>query len=244
MTNMALILFLLIFETVIENCDSISVSNDSSETWNRKSSPSMLYHSATEKIFLNLAGFETNNTHFLNISLDANLTLNKTSNVSNAKLPWTPDDPPKELPFAIIVAGPTAAFFVIIFLCVAFYFHNVQLNKKAQKMSYTMYVSPDLSSGLNTDDTATPNLLLIHSNESSSASNLRVHRDSSAQNTRMSRDGSALSIRLSRDSDIAIPQRKSTVSLGLPSRGSTLSAFSDQEVVHQSSKRKHSIFIL
>lgn len=233
---------LLLF--AFEKCACMDSNN--SVAWN--SSVSM-YHFITEEASLNYSEIATNTMLLVNESLIINKkNVTKESHNTTAEKPWIPDDPDKELPFTIIVAGPTAAFFIIIFLCVAFYFHNLQLNKKAHKLSFTMYVTADQTPGLNIEgsETGSSPSAMINDNGLTSAScqNLRLKRDSSAQSLRMSRENSTLSMRLSRDGEMFTPQRKSTVSLGLPSRGSTLSAFSDQEVVNQSSKRKHSIFIL
>lgn len=230
---------------LLETCSCIEIN--STVKWNKENSSVSTYHFTTEKIFLNYSEFASNIT--LNESLFINQTnVTKGSHNTSAQKPWVPDDPEKELPFTIIVAGPTAAFFIIIFLCVAFYFHNLQLNKKAHKLSFTMYVTADQTPGLNREGSETGSFrsAMVNTNGLTSAScqNLRLQRDPSAQSLRMSRENSTLSMRLSRDGEMFTPPRRSTVSLGLPSRGSTLSAFSDQEVVNQSSKRKHSIFIL
>lgn len=202
-------------------------------------------------------------TKFQNITEESNTTTISTTNVTKVQqMTWTPEEPEKELPFAIIVAGPTAAFIVIVFLCVAFYFHNVQLNKNAHKISLTLYVEPEENSDTGEDDIITPlplstanQLPIVPGNITSSPSNARLSRNLSTVSVRMSRDNSFQTVRLTRepssqnmrlvkDSDIMPSPKKSTVSLGLPSRGSILSAFADQEIVNQSLKRKHSIFFI
>ena len=136
------------------------------------------------------------------------------------------EKPKKELPVALIIAGPTAAVSIFIFLCVAYYFHNAQLNKKAKRLSVTLYVPPDLNS--------------ISSNCSSPTGMLpQSHKY-------------IPSARLSRDSDLLGPRRKSMISihtLSLPpsiqgKRGSNWSALADQEILNLSAPRRHSTFIL
>lgn len=130
----------------------------------------------------------------------------------------------KELPLAMIIAGPTAAVSICIFLCIAYYFHNAQLNSRAKRLSITLYVSPDLNS--------------ISSNCSSPIF-------TSPQRLAPTR-------RMSRDSDIVSPRRKSSVSVHTHSkpanshgkRGSNWSALADQEILTLSAPRRHSTFIL
>lgn len=157
---------------------------------------------------------------FDNGTLQYDLDQNKT-NIKSASLF---QEPKKDLPLALIIAGPTAAVSIFIFLCIAYYFHNAQLNRKAKRLSVTLYVPPDLNS--------------ISSNCSSPAG-------TPAQRfVQLSR--------LSRDSDMFGPRRKSMLSvqaLSIPpnvhnKRGSNWSALADQEILSLSAPRRHSTFIL
>jgi hypothetical protein len=132
----------------------------------------------------------------------------------------------RELPMALIIAGPTAAASIFIFLCVAYYFHNAQLNRKAKRLSATLFVPQDVNSLSSNCSSPTgvlpPSQRYIHT------------------------------ARLSRDSDIFGPRRKSMISihtLSMPpsvhgKRGSNWSALADQEILSLSAPRRHSTFIL
>lgn len=166
-----------------------------------------------------------NNINEDSVRVTGNETAKKeTSNVNDEEQqPWTPNEPDEEIPFAIIVAGPVAAFTILLFVFIAFKLHNSQLNRRAKRLHVTGYkcMAPDMDI----------------------ASVARGNRSSIEAVT-----GTMLPaqpVRLSRGSYILNHARKPTVpSLGLPSRGSNMSAYSDQEVINQSTKRKHSIFIL
>jgi hypothetical protein len=195
------------------------------------------------------------NIQQLNSSLEANASRTIRENVTNApQTNWNPEYPERRLPLAIIIAGPSAAIFVFLFLCIAFYFHNLQLNQKAARLSLTVYVTQD--TGFDPDEseqdlpvvtkieTTPPEVVQLTRNLS--VQSLRLSIDNSAQPPlHLARENSTQSMRLSIGSELFLPPRKSAMSLGLPSRGSTLSAFADQEIVNQSAKRKkHSIFFI
>lgn len=157
---------------------------------------------------------------FGNETIQYDLDRNKTNIKSESLF----QEPKKDLPLALIIAGPTAAVSIFIFLCIAYYFHNAQLNRKAKRLSITLYVPPDLNS--------------ISSNCSSPTG-------TPAQRfVQLSR--------LSRDSDMFGPRRKSMLSvqaLSIPpnvhnKRGSNWSALADQEILSLSAPRRHSTFIL
>lgn len=202
--------------------------------------------------------YRNNETHIkqLNVPFETNTAsgLNHDNITDATKIPWTSESPEKELPLALIIAGPTAAVFVFLFLCIAFYFHNLQLNQKAAQLSLTLYVTQD--SGSETVD-GEPELPVVTKIETTPTELVNITRKFSVQSLRLSidnsaqpplhlaRENSSQSMRRSMDSELFLPPRKNAISQGLPSRGSTLSAFADQEIVNQSAKRKkHSIFFI
>jgi hypothetical protein len=147
-------------------------------------------------------------------------------NTSGAQVtPPAYEKPKRKLPIAMIIAGPTAAVSVFVFLCLAYYFHNAQLNRNVKRLSMTFTVPQDVIS--------------INSNCSSTGmippSQRYVH-----------------TARFSRDSDILGPRRKSMVlmhTLSIPpsaigKRGSNWSALADQEILRISVPRRHSTFVL
>lgn len=132
----------------------------------------------------------------------------------------------KELPLAIIIAGPAATFSICIFLCIAFYFHNLQLNNRAKTLSFTLHIKPDVSS---------------ESTICTSSTSTQVQLLPQTSNARG----------LSRD-EILSQKRKSALTaptLPVPptvqqKRGSSWSALADQEIVSIPAPRKHSTFLL
>ncbi|KAL4224755.1 hypothetical protein ACF0H5_015452 [Mactra antiquata] len=50
------------------------------------------------------------------------------------------DDRSRPLPVKMIIIGPAATLSIIIFLCIAYYFHNSQLNKKAKRLSMALTI--------------------------------------------------------------------------------------------------------
>ena len=141
---------------------------------------------------------------------------------SNAQSSSAHENTEKELPVALIIAVPTTAVSIFLFLCVSYYFHNAQLNRKAKRLSRSLYVPPDLTS--------------LSSNCSSpSQTHKYIH-----------------TTRSSRDNDMLGPRRKSMISihtLAIPSsiqgkRGPNWSALADQEILNLSAPRRHSTFIL
>lgn len=132
----------------------------------------------------------------------------------------------KELPLTIIIVGPAAAFGICLFLCIAYYFHNMQLNNRAKRLSFTLYVTPD-SSSENTRNTNFNNM----------CSQKLVPP---SPNFRSSRD------------ELFSQKRKSTLTaptLTVPAniqhkRGSSWSAFADQEMLSIAAPRRHSTFII
>lgn len=150
-----------------------------------------------------------------------------------------PPEPKKELPMAMIIAGPAAAISIFLFLCIAYYFHNLQLNKKVKRLSITLYVTPDPSTE--------------SSNCDSNNGHARTHRLVPAPSPSPVPFGGE-SRHHSRESDIfngfSSQRRKSIMpppTLGVPNmnkRGSNWSALADQEILNLSAPRRHSTFIL
>ncbi|KAL4224754.1 hypothetical protein ACF0H5_015451 [Mactra antiquata] len=135
----------------------------------------------------------------------------------------------KELPLRIIIAGPTAAVSIAVFLCVAYYFHNAQLNKKAKRLSITLYVNPT-----------------VRANSATSA--ISVYNNPAR---RQSVPGLPRNQRSFQDFTSMPPSRKSIVSLhgmsGPPPNlyHKRISSFSmDQEILTLSAPRRHSTFII
>ena len=149
-----------------------------------------------------------------------------------------PPPPRKELPMAMIIAGPAAAVSIFLFLCIAYYFHNLQLNKKVKRLSITLYVTPDPSTESSNCDSSNGHARTTHklvpapspSPVSSRGSGPRTH---------------------SRDNDIFSNTRRKSImppsSLGVPNmnkRGSNWSAIADKEILTLSAPRRHSTFII
>ncbi|XP_045159636.2 uncharacterized protein LOC123525029 [Mercenaria mercenaria] len=243
---MTVLLFLSVFKVIVQQCICTDNSEGFNTTWNKENSYIENYLNGSEMPSQSYDVQETNFSKSYNETKILNKTLSIPVNITRGwKEPWKPTYPEKQLPFVIIVVGPTAAFTIILFLCVSFYFHNLQLNRKAQKLSLTLYVTPDSNSLTREDDEiALPVLPIVNINGSTSPKTPHLSRELSVNSMRLSRENSVQSMRLSRDIEVFCTQKKSTISLGLPSRGSTLSAFADQKIVNESAKRKRSIFIL
>lgn len=162
--------------------------------------------------------------------------------------PWIPNEPPRKLPLSIIIAGPTAAVSIMLFLCIAFYFHNAQLNKKAERLSFSLYMIEEPSIDVSIPgQKSSPSVPVITTNGLPSVQTMPYlprNCSSPSINGTLPRNYSVISMGTYRDTDKFSQQRKSTVSLGLPPRSTALSAYTDQEIAKQSSKRKHSVFIL
>ena len=137
----------------------------------------------------------------------------------------------RELPMAMIIAGPAAAVGIALFLCILYYWHTRQLDSKARQLSISLYISPDESSDSN-DSIKQP---------------MNAHVSRSPRST--------LPPPLSAPAPSIPPlaqRRKSTLSvpsLGIPGnlhhkRGSSWSAIADQEIINISAPRRHSTFIL
>ena len=145
--------------------------------------------------------------------------------INNAKdyLTFTPK---KELPLAMIVAGPAAAVGIMIFLCATYYWHTVQLDRQAKRLSITLFVTPDEK---------TPD------GEASVPSRPQRLVPSKSKTFLNADFGGAYNQR--RKSTLSAPTlMPPTASMG--KRGSSWSALADQEIVNLSAPRRHSTFIL
>lgn len=123
-------------------------------------------------------------------------------------------------PVRIIIVGPVATVSIIIFLCIAYYFHNAQLNRKAKRLSMTLYVR----SSLHLDDNINNCDALFTPKHKDAPED--DHEDSIEQLS---------------------PRRKSTISLSPPminnfKRISSVSV--DHAILSLSAPRRHSTFIL
>ena len=129
----------------------------------------------------------------------------------------------RELPMAMIIAGPVAAVSIMLFLCVSYYWHTVQLDNQAKRLSITLYVTPD-GKEKNGDLPVRPQKLV--------PSKSKHFRDP--------------------DFNMYSQRRKSTLSVPtlvppsavMGKRGSSWSALADQEIINLSAPRRHSTFIL
>lgn len=156
---------------------------------------------------------------------------------TNDEMENFPPEPKKELPMAMIIAGPAAAVSIFLFLVIAYYFHNLQLNKKVKRLSITLYVTPDPSTESSNCDSnniqARPHKLVPAPSPSPVPFGSRSH---SRDSTDIFSNGGA--------------RRKSIMpppTLGVPNmgkRGSNWSAMADQEILNLSAPRRHSTFIL
>lgn len=206
-------------EEVYQN-STVSFTTETS-TVNRAGSLFKPYNE--ENITLEYTGIKVdmyNETEF-NVTTIKNVVGNSRSHVTESQ-----NQRKKELPLAIIIAGPAAACGICIFLCIAYYFHNLQLNNRAKRLSFTLYVSPDAS---------------FEEAKSVNACAARAQKLVPA----------SPSLGISRD-DIFSQKRKSTLSvptLAVPpalqhKRGSSWSAFADQEILTLAAPRRHSTFII
>lgn len=136
--------------------------------------------------------------------------------------PWFPDERPRKLPLSIIITAPTVAVCIMLFLCFAFYFHNAQLNKKAEKISLTLLVKQQTEREENAfEDNTIPSLIHVPSYGRSSLQTERLSRDSSIQNLNglLPRNYSTVSFRTSRDPDFFYQQNYASTLPRTASRG-------------------------
>ncbi|KAL4224756.1 hypothetical protein ACF0H5_015453 [Mactra antiquata] len=166
-----------------------------------------------------------------NRSADFNLT--ETANRSNDKMAELVDAlnsatlKNRQLPVNIIIAGPVVTVFIVIFLCISYYFHNSQLNKKARQIQLTLHDAADVSLNYEKDDE-------INSVELSA---ILETQESSEQITgeRQRSEGSSPG----RSDDAHL---RASVSGDHPKRVSNYSI--EQAILIMSSPRRHSTFIL
>ena len=135
----------------------------------------------------------------------------------------------KELPLPIIIAGPAAAVGIFLFLSIAYYFHNMQLNNQAKRLSITLNIAPqpDHNSNTQIESNVTCSQQLIPPSPSPS---VRIARDEFAFNQK-------------RKNTLAVPTLTVPPTLQ-HKRGSSWSAFADQEMLTLAAPRRHSTFII
>ncbi|KAK3597445.1 hypothetical protein CHS0354_041858 [Potamilus streckersoni] len=122
--------------------------------------------------------------------------------------------PGRELPIPIIIASPVAAVSIVIFVCVAYKWHTIQLDQKAKEI--------------------VAHLAEIHSEEP--LCNVpKIHVPMQSRGSDSELYGQR------RKSLLRTPTPPP--GLG-SKRGSSWSALADQEIVHSASPRRHSTFIL
>lgn len=142
-------------------------------------------------------------------------------NSSKEYLTFTPK---RELPLAMIIAGPAAAVGIMLFLCVSYYWHTVQLDRQAKRLSITLFVTPDSKEKNGDPPTRTQKLV---------PSKSKHFREPEFNPVYSQRRKSTLSV------PTLVPP---TAAMG--KRGSSWSALADQEIINLSAPRRHSTFIL
>ncbi|KAL3879093.1 hypothetical protein ACJMK2_031407 [Sinanodonta woodiana] len=123
--------------------------------------------------------------------------------------------PRRELPIPIIIASPVAAVSIIIFVCVAYKWHTIQLDQKAKEI--------------------VAHLAEMHSEEPLCSNVPKIHVPVQSRGSDPDLNGQR------RKGLLRTPTPPP--SLG-GKRGSSWSALADQEIVHSASPRRHSTFIL
>lgn len=80
-----------------------------------------------------------------NTDLDGNDAIAKFVNISirittstNPSISLYTGPPPKELPVPLLIASPVAAVCILIFVCIAYYCHALQLDSRARELSMKM----------------------------------------------------------------------------------------------------------
>ena len=156
-------------------------------------------------------------------------------------------EPKRELPMAIIIAGPAAAAGIFLFLCVAYYFHNAQLNEKAKRLSYTLYISPEASTETTKCDTYTVAPTTPRTPQNLTPASRPKSPPLTPFGRQHSRDSSA-SIKSTnsqrRKSTLTVPSINVPGGSPMGKRGSNWSALADQEILILSAPRRHSTFII
>ena len=152
-----------------------------------------------------------------------NDTAKAVKDMTNSSLDYVIFPPRRELPLAMIIAGPVAAISILLFLCVTYYWHTVQLDKQAKRLSITLFVRPDNKENDGDARASTQKLVPIKSK----------HFRESDLNMHSQRRKSTLSV------PTLVPP-----SAAMGKRGSSWSALADQEIINLSAPRRHSTFIL
>ncbi|KAL4224752.1 hypothetical protein ACF0H5_015449 [Mactra antiquata] len=222
-------------------CSETSTNNNSgivkTENGSAELNNSLDYNSTT--LDSTTGNYSQNSSTFLDIDVKVKVTTG---------LPYQPK---KNQHLTIIIVGGTAAVSIALFLCIAYYFHNAQLNKKAKRLSFTIYVSPEPSSDSIVSDP--PRLTRVpKSIPNSPRPSLRLSREASPA-PRFSREASPNAWLAVDNGDVFSQRRKSTLTantLSIPSniqgkRGSqNWNAFADHEILTLSAPRRHSTFII
>ena len=154
-----------------------------------------------------------------------NGTTKGVQDMTDSSLDYLNYTPKRELPMAMIIAGPVAAVSIMLFLCASYYWHTVQLDRQAKQLSITLFVTPDCKD-TNGDLPVRPQKLVP-----SKSKHLRENSDFNLYSQR-------------RKSTLSVPTSLVPPPLAMGKRGSSWSALADQEILNLSAPRRHSTFIL
>ena len=173
---------------------------------------------------------ESNSTYDLGYNVTKtrdNDTLNEEMGEINSSKEYLKFTPKKELPLGMIIAGPAAAVGIMIFLCATYYWHTVQLDRQAKRLSITLFVTPD-DKTKDSDAPAPSRPQRLVPSKSKTFLNAEF---SGGYNQR-------------RKSTLSAPTTLMPPSASMGKRGSSWSALADQEIINLSAPRRHSTFIL
>ena len=173
---------------------------------------------------------ESNSTYDLGYNVTKtsdNDTLNEETGEINSSKEYLTFTPKKELPLGMIIAGPAAAVGIMIFLCATYYWHTVQLDRQAKRLSITLFVTPDDK----TKDIDAP--------APSRSQRLVPSKSKTFMNAEFSGGYNQR-----RKSTLSAPTTLMPPSASMGKRGSSWSALADQEIINLSAPRRHSTFIL
>lgn len=142
--------------------------------------------------------------------------------VSDVLEPSIPGEPISKLPLSIIITAPSVAAGITLFLCIAFYFHNLQLNKKAQRISLTLIVAQQTPSKQNIKEhRSASSLPPVSSFRTSSLQYDRPSRNNSIQtmNGFLPRNNSAVTFHSLRDPAFLYQQNTASTLPRITSKG-------------------------
>lgn len=142
--------------------------------------------------------------------------------VSDILEPPIPGEPVSKLPLSIIITAPAVAAGIMLFLCIAFYFHNLQLNKKAQRISLTLIVAQQTPSKENIKkQRSASSLPPVSSFRTSSLQYDRPSRNNSIQtlNGFLPRNNSAVTFHSLRDPAVLSQQNNAATLPRITSKG-------------------------